>query len=221
MAFILADRVKDTTTTTGTGTITLSGTAPAGYQTFGAAIGNANNTYYTITAGTEWEVGIGTYTSSGTTLSRDTVLASSSSGALVNFSAGTKDVFVTLPATAYTNIGGPYFNQGTPVTKTASTTLTGAETVSGIVISDGPFSAITLTLPTGTDLQAALPNNVSAFNDVGFFLWCRNTGGSSAQLATNTGIVASGPLGINNNGSTGFLLRKTSTNNFTIYRIAG
>lgn len=98
MALVLADRVRDTTTTTGTGTITLSGLAPNGYQTFGSAIGNGNSTYYTIVGTTEWEVGIGTYTSSGTTLSRDTVLASSNSGSLVSFSAGSKDVFVTYPA---------------------------------------------------------------------------------------------------------------------------
>lgn len=98
MALVLADRVRDTTTTTGTGTITLSGTAPTGYQTFGAAIGNTNTTYYTINAGSQWEVGIGTYSSVGTTLSRDTVLASSNAGALVNFATGTKDVFVTYPA---------------------------------------------------------------------------------------------------------------------------
>lgn len=97
MAFVLADRVKDTTTTTGTGTITLSGTAPAGYQSF-AVIGNSNYTYYTITNTNDWEVGIGTYTSSGTSLSRTTVLSSSNSGNLVNFPAGSKDVFVTYPA---------------------------------------------------------------------------------------------------------------------------
>ena len=98
MAFVLADRVKETTTTTGTGTVTLAG-ASTGFQSF-SAIGNGNNTYYTIAGqGTaEWEVGIGTYTSSGTTLSRDTVLASSNAGSLVNFSSGTKDVFVTQPA---------------------------------------------------------------------------------------------------------------------------
>jgi hypothetical protein len=98
MALILANRVKDTTTTTGTGTVTLSGTAPAGFQNF-SAIGDGNTTYYTIAGGAEWEVGIGTYTSSGTTLSRDTVLASSAGGTTkVTFSAGTKDVFVTLPS---------------------------------------------------------------------------------------------------------------------------
>jgi hypothetical protein len=98
MAFVVKDRVKETTTTTGTGTITLLGAA-TGFQSF-SAIGNANNTYYCIAGqtGSEWEVGIGTYTSSGTTLSRDTVLASSNSGSKVSFSAGTKDVFVTYPA---------------------------------------------------------------------------------------------------------------------------
>lgn len=98
MALVIADRVQETTTTTGTGTITLGG-AVVGYQSF-AAVGNSNTTYYCIAAqsGTEWEVGIGTYTSSGTTLSRDTILASSNSNNAVNFGAGTKNVFVTYPA---------------------------------------------------------------------------------------------------------------------------
>lgn len=98
MALVVADRVKETTTTTGTGTVTLAG-ASSGFQAF-SVIGNANTTYYAIVAqsGTEWEVGLGTYTSAGTLLSRDTVLSSSNAGALVNFSAGTKDVFVTYPA---------------------------------------------------------------------------------------------------------------------------
>jgi hypothetical protein len=78
MALVVADRVWETTSTSGTGTLTLSG-ALSGYQTF-AVIGNGNTTYYTITNGVDWEVGIGTYTSSGTTLSRDTVLASSLGG---------------------------------------------------------------------------------------------------------------------------------------------
>jgi hypothetical protein len=100
MAFVLADRVQETTTTTGTGTVTLAG-AVTGFQSF-AAIGNGNTTFYSIAdqAGSQWEVGVGTYTSSGTTLSRDTVLSSSNSGSLVNFSAGTKNVFVTFPASS-------------------------------------------------------------------------------------------------------------------------
>jgi hypothetical protein len=100
MAFVVADRVKETTTTTGTGTVTLLG-ASTGFQSF-AVIGNSNTTYYTIAGqtGNEWEVGIGTYTSSGTTLARTTVLANSSATqpSALSFSSGTKDVFVTYPA---------------------------------------------------------------------------------------------------------------------------
>ena len=96
MAFVLKDRVKETSTTTGTGTITLAG-ASIGYQGF-STVGNANTTSYSIVMGTEWENGIGTYTSSGSTLSRDTVLSSSNSGNKVNFSAGTKEVFINYPA---------------------------------------------------------------------------------------------------------------------------
>jgi hypothetical protein len=96
MALVLGDRVQETTTTTGTGTLTLAG-ATTGYQSF-SVVGNGNTTYYNITDGTNWEVGVGTYTSSGTTLSRDTVLSSSNSDALVNFPAGSKNVFVTYPA---------------------------------------------------------------------------------------------------------------------------
>jgi hypothetical protein len=97
MALVLADRVLETTTSTGSGTIALAG-AKQGYQTFSLAIGDGNQTYYTIASQSEWEVGIGTYTSSGDTLSRDTVLSSSSGGGKVTFSVGTKDVFVTYPS---------------------------------------------------------------------------------------------------------------------------
>jgi hypothetical protein len=98
MALVLKDRVKETTTTAGTGTVTLAGAA-AGFQSF-AAVGNGNTTYYAIVdaATGDWEVGIGTYTASGTTLSRTTVLSSSTGGTLVPFAAGTKDVFCTYPS---------------------------------------------------------------------------------------------------------------------------
>jgi hypothetical protein len=110
MALVIANRVKETTTTAGTGTVTLLG-ASTGFQSF-AVIGDANTTYYSIVGqtGNEWEVGIGTYTSSGTTLARTTVLANSSATqpSALSFSAGTKDVFVTYPseyAVAATNVG--------------------------------------------------------------------------------------------------------------------
>jgi len=98
MPIVIADRVKVTTTTTGTGTLTL-GAAATGFQDFGV-IGDGNETYYTISVpgAADFEVGIGTFTASGTTLSRDTILDSSNGGLVVNLSAGTKDVFVTYPS---------------------------------------------------------------------------------------------------------------------------
>jgi hypothetical protein len=96
MALVLKNRVKVTSTTTGTGTFTL-GSAVAGYQDF-ASIGDGNQTYYIISDGTDFEAGVGTFTSSGTTLSRDRVFASSNSNALVNWGAGDKDVLCGYPA---------------------------------------------------------------------------------------------------------------------------
>jgi hypothetical protein len=102
MALVLRDRVKETATTTGTGAITLTG-AYDGYRTFASCVPTGSVVYYCIhnTAtefASEWEVGYGTYTLSGTTLSRTSVYSSSNSGSLVNFSAGTKEVFITQPA---------------------------------------------------------------------------------------------------------------------------
>ena len=106
MALVLADRVKQTSTTAGTGTFTLSGAA-TGFQTF-AVIGDGNTTFYCIAgqSTSEWEVGIGTYTASGTTLARTTVLSNSSATqpSALSFSAGTKDVFVTYPSSKSVNL---------------------------------------------------------------------------------------------------------------------
>ena len=96
MALVLKDRVKETTTTTGTGTYILAG-AVTGFETFGQ-IGNSNTTYYTCTDGTDFETGIGTYTASGTTLARTTILQSSNSDAAVDWTSGTRTIFCTLPA---------------------------------------------------------------------------------------------------------------------------
>ena len=147
MALVLADRVKETTTTAGTGTVTLLG-ASTGYQSF-AVIGNANTTYYTIAGQTtsEWEVGIGTYTSAGTTLARTTVLASSNSGSLVTFSAGTKDVFVTYPAERAI-VGGEGYTENDATIDVSSTINTGRNAISA-----GPVtlaSGITVTVPSGS-----------------------------------------------------------------------
>ena len=96
MALVLKDRVKETTTTTGTGTYTLAG-AVGGFEAF-SEVGDGNTTYYACTDGTDFEVGIGTYTASGTTLARTTILQSSNSDNAVSWTAGTRTIFCTLPA---------------------------------------------------------------------------------------------------------------------------
>ena len=96
MALVLKDRVKETTTTTGTGTYTLAG-AVTGFEAF-SSVGDGNTTYYACTDGTDFEVGVGTYTSSGTTLARTTILQSSNSDSAVSWSSGTKTIFCAQPA---------------------------------------------------------------------------------------------------------------------------
>ena len=161
MPLVVKDRVNETSTTTGTGTFTLAG-AVTGFQTF-AAIGNGNTTYYTIVlqGGTEWEVGLGTYTSSGTTLSRDTVLSSSAGGTTkVTFSAGTKNVFCDYPApkavygdatntafqAQFAASNGLMMNNMTVGTTFTIPTGYSASSVGPVVISGG----VTITVPSGS-----------------------------------------------------------------------
>jgi hypothetical protein len=98
MPFLISDRVKETATTTGTGTFTLAG-AVAGFRTFASVLSVGDTTWYCITNSGDWEVGLGTFGASST-LERTTVLASSNANALVSFASGSKDVFMTLPASA-------------------------------------------------------------------------------------------------------------------------
>tara|TARA_R100000388_G_C7219794_1_gene148260 strand:+ start:563 stop:928 length:366 start_codon:yes stop_codon:yes gene_type:complete len=115
MALVLADRVRETTTTTGTGTYTLQG-AVTGFESF-SSVGDGNSTYYCCTDGTDFEIGVGTYTASGTTLSRsDTnVLQSSNSDNRVDWGSGTKNIFVTQPANraVFLDENGNISNTGT------------------------------------------------------------------------------------------------------------
>ena len=160
MALVVKDRVNETSTTTGTGTFTLAG-AVTGFQTF-AAIGDGNTTYYTIVlqGGSEFEVGLGTYTSSGTTLSRDTILSSSNSNNAVNFSAGTKNVFCDYPApkavygdstntafqAQFAASNGLMMNNMTVGTTFTIPTGYSASSVGPVVISGG----VTITVPSGS-----------------------------------------------------------------------
>ena len=146
MALVLADRVQETTNTTGTGTLTLAG-AVTGYQSFNTAIGNGNTCYYTITNGTDWEVGVGTFTSSGTTLSRDTVFSSSAAGAKIAVTTGSV-VFSGYPAYAATpvNITG----YATTATAAGTTVLTATSTFQQFFTGTNTQS---VTLPVSSTLQ--------------------------------------------------------------------
>jgi hypothetical protein len=147
MALVINDRVKETSSTTGTGTLNLLG-ASQDFEGFVSAIGNGNTTYYAITnTGTdEWEVGIGTVTD-GTpdTLSRDSVLSSSNSDALVNFTTGVKDVFCTVPAV---KTPSPVMNPTTYVV-THNSTLSDDQTLDSGVLA-GPVTITGTQTVTGT-----------------------------------------------------------------------
>jgi hypothetical protein len=184
MALVLNDRVKETSTSTGTGTVNLAG-AEVGFETFVAGIGNTNTTYYAIVHQTaaEFEVGLGTVSdSTPDTLSRTTILSSSNSDSAVDFSAGTKDVFCTLPAsktvfedasnnavvggtlTATTFSGAlPYSDlTGTPTIPTNNNQLTNG---AGYVTSNTTYTAGTGLALSGTEFTLSLntgnslPNN--------------------------------------------------------------
>ena len=147
MSFVLKDRVKESSTTTGTGTFTLGG-ATTGFQSF-SAIGNGNSTYYSIVNAStgEWEVGIGTYTASGTTLSRDTVLESSNSGSAVDFGAGSKDVFVTYPAERAVTGSEGYVENSATVTQSSSLKAGYNAMSAGPVTIE---SGVAVTIPSGS-----------------------------------------------------------------------
>jgi len=151
MALVVNDRVKQTSTTTGTGTFDLTGSV-SGFESFVTGIGDTNTTYYSIVnENGEFEVGLGTVTDAATdTLSRDTVISSSNSDALVNFSAGTKNVFCTLPASKAVILdssGNIVANNGSNLTNL------NADNLASGTLPDARFPA-TLPAASGTNLTA-------------------------------------------------------------------
>ena len=150
MALVVYDRVKETTAVVGTGTATLLGAA-IGFQSF-AVVGNGNTTYYCIAdqGGANWEVGLGTYTLSGTTLARTTVLASSNAGALVSFTSGTKDVFVTYPS-----------ERSVHQDQTLTAYAPQVAASNGLVLNNATVST-SYTIPTGYNATATGPMTIAS-----------------------------------------------------------
>ena len=208
MAFVLKDRVKETCVSPGTGTVTLLG-ASSGYQSF-SAIGNANTTYYCIAdqGGVNWEVGIGTYTASGTTLSRDTVLSSSNGGSLTNFSSGTQDVFVTYPSSrsVYVNSAGSAF---LPDTSSTLATTYGGTGLSTYTAGDLPYYATgtalsklgigangTILTSTGSAPQWSAISSLGIVSTISF-----GTTGLTPSTATSGAVTVAGTLATTNGGT--------------------
>ena len=171
MALVIQDRVRETTQVVGTGSATLLG-AVTGYQSF-STIGNGNTTYYAIAdqGGPNWEVGIGTWATGGT-LARTTVLSSSNSGSLVNFTAGTKDVFVTYPS------------------ENAVYTSNGPGTSGYVLVSAGAGAASIWTAPTSVVGGAGGSNTQVQYNSSGSLAGSANLtfNGTTLTLANDASI---------------------------------
>lgn len=152
------DRVRETSTTAGTGDQTLAG-PERGFRSFSSTVGNGNSCYYAIVHQTasEWEVGIGTYTSSTNTLSRDTILASSNSGSAVNFSSGNKDVFLTAPG----EVLEPMTDVGGRLTLTSGEPGGYTDVTAGTTVYYTPYTHAIIALPRGAGLQRLVFSEVS------------------------------------------------------------
>ena len=144
MSLIIKDRVQETCSAPGTGAVSLLG-AVTGFQTFSASIGNSNSTYYTIAdqAGVNWEVGIGSYATSGNTLTRTTVLSSSNGGSLTNFSSGTQNVWCDYPSEV-----AAYASNNSSATAGQALTFQGAGTPPA-------YAAVVASITSGTGISAS------------------------------------------------------------------
>jgi hypothetical protein len=207
MALVVKDRVKETTTTTGTGTLTLAGAA-AGFQSF-SVIGDGNTTYYTITDGLNWEVGIGTYTASGTTLARTTVLESSNSNSLVNWGVGSKDVFVTYPAER--SVVSPVVPIATGVNSLAINGTATSNYSTAIGLDSGNNKAVAETGDGAMSLGGSYASGASSF--AAAVVRNTNTYGATASYAIAIGrdTKATGA----NSYSFGYLASSTAANAFS------
>ena len=200
MALVLNDRVKETSTSTGTGTIDLDG-AVTGFETFVAGIATGNTTYYAIflQGSTEWEVGLGTVTdATPDTLARTTVITSSNSDSAVNFSAGTKDVFCTLPASkaVYLDASGAAVGAISNVVEDTTPQLGGDLDVNGNAIvsaSDGDIAINAngtgmVTMTANSVAGDVIPGKLAGTNFSGGLIVGHSTTGTLSTATYNTGV---------------------------------
>ena len=190
MALTIADRVRETTTTTGTGTITLGG-AVGNFETFTANLSDGDTTYYAIVDAnnSDFEVGLGTFTASGTTLARTTVIASSNSNSAVNLSSGSKDVFITLPASKmiFQDANG-------------NVTIPGDLTVSGDDITMGTNTSGNLLIADGTNFNSIAVGSLSEISTVAnddVFIAVDTSGGGLKKISRSaivSGLATSGAI---------------------------
>ena len=167
MALAINDRVRETTSTTGTGAVTLGG-AVEGFQTFGDGIGNSNTTYYAISLNSagEWEVGLGTLNGDSSTLTRTTVLQSSNSDAAVDFAAGAKEIFCTLPSekALYLDASGDLANSGVITNTSVDASAAIAQTKLALDITNSEVNAsaaVALSKLATVTASRVLESNVS------------------------------------------------------------
>jgi len=194
MALVIADRVQETTTSTGTGTLTLAGPV-SGFQSF-AAIGNGNTTYYAIVSGTDWEVGIGTYTSSGTTLSRDTVLSSSAGGSTKITVASGATVFCDYPA------GKAVYQDSTGLVSVPTLSATASTAASA---NKGAINYSTLGY-SDTNILASFASSVAGYNQMILQNTSNDVSASTNFIVSNDAGTAStnyGEFGINSSTFSG------------------
>jgi len=199
MALVINNRVRETTSTTGTGAVTLGG-AVGGFQTFAAGIGNDNTTYYAISINTEneWEVGLGTLNADSSTLTRTTVLESSNSDSAVDFAAGSKEVFCTLPSekAVYLDASGAAVGAIANVVEDTTPQLGGDLDVNGNAIVSASNGAIAInangtgmvTMTANSVTGDVIPGKLAGTNFSNSLLVGHSTSGTLNGAASNTGV---------------------------------
>jgi hypothetical protein len=193
MVLVVADRVQETTSTTGTSDYTLLG-ASQGFQSFGSVMANSDTTYYAVTNGTDWEVGIGTYSTTGPTMARTTILSSSNAGAAVSWGTGTKDIFLSYAASksVYLDASGNLSVDGTTLFVDATNDRVGIGTntpaVKEEILGNTPVAAQFISnVVSGTTLDVT--SLISGALAVGQYLGTQNGRVRIIALGTGTGGV--------------------------------